>query len=49
MKFRVEVICLDEDGVEQRSEVLEMERHQLAMETLGLRMERRFYREYKTL
>ena len=36
MKFRVEVICLDEDGVEQRSEVLEMERRQLAMETLGL-------------
>jgi len=36
MKFRVEVICSDEDGVEQRCDVLEIERKQLAMETLGL-------------
>ena len=36
MKFRVEVICSDEEGVEQRCDVLEMERKQLAMETLGL-------------
>jgi hypothetical protein len=35
-KFRVEVIGLDEDGVEQRSEVLEMEPRQLAMESLGM-------------
>jgi hypothetical protein len=32
----VEVICLDADGVEQRSEVLERERRQLAMESLGM-------------
>ena len=32
----MEVIGLDEDGVEQRSEVLEMERRQLAMESLGM-------------
>jgi hypothetical protein len=36
MKFRVEVICVHADGVEQRCDVMEMERHQLAMETLGL-------------
>ena len=36
MKFRVEVICLNEEGVEQRRDVMEMERQQLAMETLGL-------------
>ena len=32
----MEVIGLDEDGVEPRSEVLEMERRQLAMESLGM-------------
>jgi len=36
MKFRVEVICVHADGAEQRCDVIEMERHQLAMETLGL-------------
>src|SRR5664279_2914937 len=35
MKFRVEVICLHEGG-EQRRNVLEMERTELALETLGL-------------
>ena len=35
MKFRVEVICLHEDG-EQRCCVMEMERTELAMDTLGL-------------
>jgi hypothetical protein len=35
MKFRVEVICLHADG-EQRCSVMEMERAELAMETLGL-------------
>src|SRR5664279_3737578 len=35
MKFRVEVICLHEGG-EQRCNVLEMERTELALETLGL-------------
>jgi hypothetical protein len=35
MKFRVEVICLHEGG-EQRGSVMEMERAELAMDTLGL-------------
>ena len=35
MKFRVEVICLHEGG-EQRCNVLEMDRTELALETLGL-------------
>ena len=36
MKFRVEVVCINDAGQEQRSDVLEVERRQLAMETLGL-------------
>ena len=36
MKFRVEVICVSGGGAEQRREVMEMERQQLAMESLGL-------------
>ena len=36
MKFRVEVICVTDEGAEQRRDVMEMERQQLAMETLGL-------------
>jgi hypothetical protein len=36
MKFRVEMICINDDGTEQRCDVMEMERHQVAMETLGL-------------
>jgi hypothetical protein len=35
MKFQVEVICFRDDG-QQRCSVLEMERAELAMETLGL-------------
>jgi hypothetical protein len=35
MKFRVEVVCLNNDG-EQRCSVMEMERADLAIETLGL-------------
>jgi hypothetical protein len=38
MKFRVEVICLGEDGAEDRCEVIEVARHELAMETLGLNL-----------
>ena len=38
MKFRVEMICVQDDGVEQRCDVMERERHPLAMETLGLRV-----------
>jgi hypothetical protein len=36
MKFRVDVICLNEDGVVTRCEVMKLERGELAMETLGL-------------
>lgn len=36
MKFRVEVICVNDEGVEQRQDVMEMERQELAMETMGL-------------
>ena len=36
MKFRVEVICVNDEGTEQRHDVMEMERQELAMETLGL-------------
>jgi len=36
MKFRVEIICVNDEGAEQRRDVMEMERNELAMETLGL-------------
>jgi len=36
MRFRVEVIGVNDDGAEQRQDVMELERKQLAMETLGL-------------
>ena len=36
MKFRVEVVCVNDEGAEERREVTEIERQQLAMETLGL-------------
>src|SRR5271166_3309730 len=35
MKVRVEVVCLNADGDEQRRQVLTIERRELAMETLG--------------
>ena len=38
MKIRVEVVCISDTGQEQRSDPLEMERRQLAMETLGLNL-----------
>jgi hypothetical protein len=38
MKFRVEVVCLQEDGTEDRCEIIEVERPELAMETLGLNL-----------
>jgi hypothetical protein len=38
MKFRVEVVCISEAGQEDRGVVLELERCQLAMETLGLNL-----------
>jgi len=36
MKFRVEVICVNDGGAEERRDVMEIEREELAMETLGL-------------
>lgn len=36
MKFRVEIVCIDEGGKEHRSIVMELERQGVAMETLGL-------------
>ena len=38
MKFRIEVVCINDAGHEHRNDVLEIERHQLAMETLGLNL-----------
>ena len=38
MKWRVEVVCVDAEGKECRQAVLELERKQLAMETLGLNL-----------
>ena len=38
MNFRLEVVCINDDGEEQRGEVLTMERRQLVMETLGLNL-----------
>jgi hypothetical protein len=38
MKFRVEVVCISDTGLEHRGDALEMERRQLAMETLGLNL-----------
>jgi hypothetical protein len=36
MSVRVEVVCLNPDGSEQRREVLTVEARELVMETLGL-------------
>lgn len=36
MSIRVELVCVGADGVEQRRDVLTMERAELAMETLGM-------------
>ena len=36
MNFRIDVICMEEDGTEHRAEVLAFAKDQLAMETLGL-------------
>jgi hypothetical protein len=38
MKVRVEVVCLKADGDERRRQVLTIERHELAMETLGVNL-----------
>jgi hypothetical protein len=36
MKFRVEVICVNDEGAERQRDVMEIQRQELAMETLGL-------------
>ncbi len=36
MKFRVQMVCVTDDGIEQTQQVLEFERRELAMETLGM-------------
>jgi hypothetical protein len=38
MKFRIEVICVSENGTEERTKVTAIERQELAMETLGLNL-----------
>ena len=38
MSVRVEVVCVNQDGSEQRREVLTVEARELAMETLGLNL-----------
>jgi hypothetical protein len=39
MNVHVEVVCITADGVEQRRDVLEIERAELAMETLGMSLQ----------
>jgi len=39
MSIRVEVVCIADDGSEQRREVMTIERPELAMETLGLTLQ----------
>ena len=39
MSIRVEVVCIADDGSEQRWEVMTIERPELAMETLGLTLQ----------
>lgn len=36
MKFQIEVICINDDGEKQHCEVMQIEKKQLVMETLGL-------------
>ena len=38
MSLRVEVVCINTDGDEQRQQVLEIERPELTMETLGMNL-----------
>ena len=50
MTFRVEIVCVH-DGGEQRCSVVEMERAELALETLGMSVAKakRFCAGYRTL
>ena len=36
MNFRIEVLCVREDGTEERREVMNVAKEQMTMETLGL-------------
>jgi len=36
MNFRIEVICVGDDGTEQRCEVMAVAKEHVSMETLGL-------------
>ena len=36
MNFRIEVICVRDDGTEERREVMNVTKEQLVLETLGL-------------
>ena len=38
MKFRIQMVCVADGGIEQTQQVLEFERQELAMETLGMSM-----------
>ena len=38
MSVRIEVVCINSDGDEQRRQVLTIERSELAMETLGMNL-----------
>ena len=38
MKFRIQMVCVTDDGIEQTQQVPEFERQELAMETLGMSM-----------
>jgi hypothetical protein len=42
MNVRVEVVCINADGDEQRRQVLTIERQELAMEMLGMNLKRMF-------
>ena len=39
MNVRVEVVCITADGIEQRRNVMAIERTELAMETLGMSLQ----------
>ena len=38
MNVRVELVCIDADGTEERRDVMKIERAELAMETLGMNL-----------
>lgn len=36
MKFRIEIVCVNQDDSEQRASVMEMERQELTLDTFGM-------------